>query len=206
MTTVQSPTCTTSPWRAPSTTARDLVKALFNDPPPDRGCSLSAVNSINWGPVMAQIVTTSACRGRVGHGGPVSFSVPTGNFGNVFAGTVARRMGRAIPQLVIGSNATTSFRFLGSVRSRCATSSPPSARACGHPGVENAERPCSSSYGRERLGIADSWTSCADRGLRHDRHRAPGPVAEVFDGARFQFDDEQTCEIHRLGVRGTTTS
>jgi len=94
---------------------QDLVKALFNDAPTREKLRLSAVNSINWARVMAQIVYYVRSAARVGHGMPVSFAVPTGNFGNVFAGYAARRMGVPIRQLVIGSNRNDIlFRFLES--------------------------------------------------------------------------------------------
>ena len=63
---------------------------------------LSAVNSINWARVMAQVVYyVTAARAL---GGPITACVPTGNFGNVFAGWVARRMGTPIEDFVIASN------------------------------------------------------------------------------------------------------
>ncbi|HER26813.1 MAG TPA: threonine synthase, partial [Rhodospirillales bacterium] len=81
---------------------QNLLKALFNDQPFRDRCNLSAVNSINWVRVMAQIVYYFYGASRVG--APVSFAVPTGNFGNVFAGYSARNMGLGIEQLIIGSN------------------------------------------------------------------------------------------------------
>lgn len=82
-----------------------LVKALFNDLDFRDQINLSAVNSINWARVMAQIVYyfTSA----VALGAPerkVSFSVPTGNFGDVYAGYIAKQMGLPIEQLVVATN------------------------------------------------------------------------------------------------------
>ena len=84
---------------------QDLVKAMFADGDFRDEIQMSAVNSINWARVMAQIVYYfwAALRlGRVGQ--PISFAVPTGNFGNVFAGYCARRMGLDIAQFVVGSN------------------------------------------------------------------------------------------------------
>jgi len=82
-----------------------MVKALFNDLAFRDEITLSAVNSINWARVMAQIVYyfTSA----VALGAPdreVSYSVPTGNFGDIYAGYVAQRMGLPIRQLVVATN------------------------------------------------------------------------------------------------------
>jgi len=82
-----------------------MVKALFNDLEFRDKINLSAVNSINWARVMAQIVYyfTSA----VALGAPekrVSFSVPTGNFGDVYAGYIAKQMGLPIEKLIVATN------------------------------------------------------------------------------------------------------
>jgi threonine synthase len=82
---------------------QDLVKAMFNDIPFRDRHHLSAVNSINWARILAQVVYYVKAAAELG-GGPLSFTVPTGNFGNVFAGWVARRMGVPIRQLVVASN------------------------------------------------------------------------------------------------------
>lgn len=82
-----------------------LVKAMFNDHAFRDRVSLSGVNSINWGRIVAQV--TYYFVAGVALGAPhrkVAFSVPTGNFGDIFAGHVARRMGLPIELLVIGSN------------------------------------------------------------------------------------------------------
>lgn len=84
---------------------QDLVKALFNDEEFRRMAQPTAVNSINWARIMAQIVYYFAAALALGAPDkPVSFSVPTGNFGNVFAAYAARRMGLPIERLIIGSN------------------------------------------------------------------------------------------------------
>ena len=82
---------------------QDLVKAMFTDPPFRAEQRLSAVNSINWARVMAQTVYYVAAATRPGLE-QVSFSVPTGNFGNVLAGHVARQMGLAIDRFIVASN------------------------------------------------------------------------------------------------------
>jgi threonine synthase len=84
---------------------QDLVKAMFADEQFRRALNLSAVNSINWARIMAQIVYYVAAAVALGAPErPVSFAVPTGNFGNVYAAHVARRMGLPIAELVIGTN------------------------------------------------------------------------------------------------------
>ncbi|MCX8996396.1 threonine synthase [Rhizobiaceae bacterium BDR2-2] len=84
---------------------QNLVKAMFNDGAFRDRVRLSGVNSINWARIMAQIVYyfTSA----LALGAPdrkVSYTVPTGNFGDIFAGYAAKRMGLPIGRLVIATN------------------------------------------------------------------------------------------------------
>ncbi|MEK1889699.1 MAG: threonine synthase [Phyllobacterium sp.] len=84
---------------------QSLVKGMFNDLGFRDALSLSGVNSINWARIMPQIVYyfTSA----LSLGAPdrsVSFTVPTGNFGDIFAGYVAKRMGLPIDRLVVATN------------------------------------------------------------------------------------------------------
>jgi len=69
------------------------------------GQKLIAVNSINWARIMAQVVYYVYAALRLGSPGqPVSFSVPTGNFGDIFAGYVAKQMGVSIDRLIIATN------------------------------------------------------------------------------------------------------
>ena len=84
---------------------QDLVKGMFNDPAFRDEFSLAAVNSINWARVMAQIVyyvTAAVALGAPGR--RVTFSVPSGNFGNVYAAYAARQMGLPIARLLVGAN------------------------------------------------------------------------------------------------------
>lgn len=85
---------------------QNMVKASFRDQSflPD-GRQLVAVNSINWARIMAQIVYYFYA--SLALGGPhrkVSFSVPTGNFGDIFAGYLAKKMGLPIDQLIVATN------------------------------------------------------------------------------------------------------
>lgn len=82
-----------------------IVKALFNDLDFRDRFSLAAVNSINWARIMAQTVyyfTAAVALGAPGR--EVNFTVPTGNFGNIFAGYAARQMGLPVGRLVIAAN------------------------------------------------------------------------------------------------------
>ena len=81
------------------------VKDMFADRAFAEEVGLAAVNSINWGRVLAQVVYYFAA--GVALGAPareVSFAVPTGNFGDVYAGSIARRMGLPVRELVVATN------------------------------------------------------------------------------------------------------
>jgi len=84
---------------------QNLVKAMFNDAAFRDKVRLSGVNSINWARIMAQVVyyfTTAVALGCPDR--KISFTVPTGNFGDIFAGYVAKRMGLPIERLIIATN------------------------------------------------------------------------------------------------------
>ncbi|MBB5984844.1 threonine synthase [Sphingobium lignivorans] len=85
--------------------AQALVKRAFNDPDFSSRYDLSAVNSINWARLVAQVVYYIYAGVRLGAPDrSVAFAVPTGNFGDVFAGYVASRMGLPIERLVVATN------------------------------------------------------------------------------------------------------
>jgi threonine synthase len=82
-----------------------LVKALFNDPAARRQYNLAAVNSINWARILAQIVYYFVAAVRLGAPDKaVSFVVPTGNFGNIYAAYAAQHCGLPISKLAVASN------------------------------------------------------------------------------------------------------
>ena len=82
-----------------------LVKAMFNDVSFRQDMSLAGVNSINWARVMAQTVYYFTAAAKLGAPDqPVAFSVPTGNFGDIFAGYVAAQMGLPVAHLMVATN------------------------------------------------------------------------------------------------------
>ena len=111
MTTVDAPNVRAVAIDGTFDDCQDLVKAMFADAAFRETHRLAAVNSINWARVMAQVVYYVVALERLGH--PAVFSVPTGNFGNVLAGWIARRMGARVGGLVVASNANDVLtRFL----------------------------------------------------------------------------------------------
>ncbi len=105
MTTVDAPNVHNIALQGTFDDCQAFVKEMFADEKMRGDLNLSAVNSINWARIMAQVVyyVTSAVALGAPHR-PVSFAVPTGNFGNVFAAHIARQMGLPIDKLIIGSN------------------------------------------------------------------------------------------------------
>ncbi len=182
---------------------QDLVKAMFADAPFRRDMRLSAVNSINWGRIAAQI--PYYVYAALALGAPereVAFSVPTGNFGNVLAAWAARRMGVPIARLVVASNRNDILaRFLDqndmSIR-----------------GVEPSLSPSmdiqvSSNFERLLFELLDrdpAATSATMQGFRAtNRMHVP---ATAWDRARtlmqgFRLDDDGTvAEMRRLHAQG----
>jgi threonine synthase len=176
---------------------QDLVKAMFADVAFRDAVNLSAMNSINWARVMAQVVYYVTAAKAVGAGTPVSYSVPTGNFGNVFAGWVARRTGTPISQLVVGSNSNDILtRWLASGVMEKTGVHPTISPSMDIQVSSNAERLLFELYERNALLLADRMAEFRDEGRVETGDTRLATVTEVFDGAA--FDDEQTrAEIRR---------
>lgn len=105
MTTIDAPNVFNLAIEGTFDDCQNAVKDMFNDHDFRSEMNLSAINSINWARIMAQIVyyfTTALALGAPEK--KVSFSVPTGNFGNVFAAHCARKMGLPIDRLLISTN------------------------------------------------------------------------------------------------------
>src|SRR6478735_1010367 len=105
MTTVKAPNVYNIAIDGSFDDAQAMVKRMFGDQAMTGRFRISAVNSINWARLMAQVVYYFAAALQLG--GPhrkVAFSVPTGNFGDVFAGYVAAQMGLPIEQLIVATN------------------------------------------------------------------------------------------------------
>ena len=171
---------------------QDMVKALFADEALRDRVNLSAVNSINWARVMGQIVYYVHAALQVGAPGrPVSFAVPTGNFGNVFAGYGARQCGLPVGRLIVGSNAndilTRFFRHNAmEIRGVTPTLSPSMDIQVS----SNFERLLFDLLDRDGAAVASTIRAFRDGGrLPLDEARWRRATA-LFDGA--SLDDEGT--------------
>ena len=144
---------------------QDIVKALAGDPSFKARYALGAVNSINWARIAAQVVYyfSGYFAATSRDGGQVSFAVPSGNFGNVLAGHVAREMGLPIARLVVASNEndvldeffrTGRYRPRGAAETK-ATSSP----SMDISKASNFERYLFDIAGRDPERLAALWCS-----------------------------------------------
>jgi len=153
--------------------------------------SLSAMNSINWARVMAQVVYYATSAWTVGAGSPVSYAVPTGNFGNVFAGWVARRTGTPISQLVVGSNSNDILtRWLASGVMEQRGVHPTISPSMDIQVSSNAERLLFELYERNAAVLADRMAELRAEGRVETGDTRLATVTEVFDG--FSVDDDAT--------------
>ena len=182
MTTVSAPNVHNLAVEGTFDDCQDLVKALFADTEFRERRRLSAVNSINWARVMAQVVyyATSAARLGGGPDRPVAFSVPTGNFGNVFAGYGAQRMGVPINRFVVASNRNDILtRFLTTGSMTIGDVHPTLSPSMDIQVSSNLERLLFELYGRDGAAIAELMT----------RFRAEGTVS--IDDGRLDLLAEQ---------------
>ncbi len=83
---------------------QNLVKAMFNDEKFSSDINMSGVNSINWARIIAQSVYYFFAYFKIGNGQRLSFSVPTGNFGDIYAGYLAKKLGLPIDKLIVATN------------------------------------------------------------------------------------------------------
>ncbi|QGG96984.1 threonine synthase [Actinomarinicola tropica] len=195
MTTVDAPNIRNVAIDGTFDDCQDLVKAMFADVPFRERQRLSAVNSINFARVMAQTVYYVTSQRRLG--GPVSFAVPTGNFGNVFSGYGAMRMGVPIRRFVIGSNRNDILtRFLAtgtmSISEVHATLSP----AMDIQVSSNLERLLFELVGHDGAQIAELMARFRGEGTVTFPSELLDAVSESFSGFRVD-DDETTAEIRR---------
>jgi threonine synthase len=175
-----------------------LVKAMFNDHAFRDRAALSGVNSINWARIAGQVTYYFAAAVALGapHR-PVSFVVPTGNFGDIFAGYVARCMGLPIERLVIASNVNDILpRTLASgsyeMRGVVATSSPSMDIQVS----SNFERYLFEASGRDAALIRAKMD---DLRMRHRFEL--GPLADSFRddfGAAAASEEDVADAIRRL--------
>ncbi|TKT81158.1 threonine synthase [Aquamicrobium sp. LC103] len=182
---------------------QSLVKSMFNNHAFRDRVSLSGVNSINWARIMAQIVYYFSS--AMSLGAPdrkVSFTVPTGNFGDIFAGYAAKRMGLPIERLVIATNDNDILaRTLASgeyeTRGVVATTSPSMDIQIS----SNFERLLFEAAGRDAIAVRRYMDSLKQSGAFTIEQNTLAVIREEFDAGRSSM--EETAETIRAVLAGT---
>jgi threonine synthase len=176
---------------------------MFADLPFREEMRLSAVNSINWARIAAQVVyyfTSAVALGSPDI--PVSFAVPTGNFGNVYAGHVARRMGLPIRDLIIGTNRNDILhRFIESGEMRIAAVEPSLSPSMDIQVSSNFERLYFDLVGRDGDALAAAMNGFRATGMLPANPGAWHAAREGFKSCR--VDDALTRATIAAHYRAT---
>jgi threonine synthase len=180
---------------------QDLAKACFNDLAFRDRHALTAVNSINFARVMAQIVYYFWAALKLGAPEKqVAFTVPTGNFGNVYAGYAARQMGLPISHFVVAANSNDILaRFFETGAMTMAGVTPTLSPSMDIQISSNFERLLFDLYGRDGGILAEAMAMFRKTGTLDPGANALGGVRELFDSGR--VDDDGTlaaiADCHR---------
>ena len=171
---------------------QDIVKAMFADAPFRDEVRLSAVNSINWARIAAQIPYYAAAALALGAPGrEVSFAVPTGNFGNVLAAWAARRIGLPIGRLIVASNRNDILtRFLGANDMSMRPVEPSLSPSMDIQVSSNFERLLFELLGRDAAGTASAIRDFRSTGRMDVSNEAWDQARKVMTG--FSLDDPGT--------------
>ena len=177
--------------------AQARVKDMFNHFEFRDAVGLAGVNSINWARVLAQVVYYFYAATALG--APhrkVSFTVPTGNFGDIFAGYIAKRMGLPIDRLVVATNQND-------ILHRCLTQAnytPNGVKPSISPSMDigvssNFERALFEAYGRDGRAIAQLMDELKEGGFTVSQG-AMQALREAFDSGRVS-EEETSATITR---------
>ena len=176
---------------------QDIVKALFNDHDFRDKFNLSAVNSINWARIMAQIAYYFWAAISLGAPDrPIAFSVPTGNFGNVFAGYAAQRMGLPVARFVVGSNSNDILtRFFATGAMTAQGVAPTLSPSMDIQVSSNFERLLWEFLGRDGNATAQLMNAFSQNGAYSVPEATWAGIKALFQG--FRFDDAATSQLMR---------
>ena len=199
MTTVDSPTVHNIALRGSFDDCQDIVKALFADEALKDRLQLSAINSINWARVMAQIVYYIWAAVQLQNS--ISFAVPTGNFGNVYAGYGARGMGLDA-RLIVGTNRNDSLaRFFSTATLSTGEVSPTLSPSMDIMIPSNLERLIFDIFGRDSAATADFMQQVRQAGTATVPADRFSSLGDVWTSRR--TDDPATLEVIGRTYRDT---
>ncbi len=180
---------------------QDLLKGLFNDQAFRDEVKLSGINSINWARILGQIAYYFVAGAALGAPDrKLAFAVPTGNFGNIYAGYAARLMGLPIERLVLVTNRNDILaRLLATGEMRVDTVHPTLSPSMDIQVASNFERLLFDLYGRDGKALAADMQSFRDTGVMSLSEERLRQARQVFSGHR--VDDDETlatiAEVYR---------
>jgi threonine synthase len=191
MTTVLSPNIHNIAIEGSFDDAQALVKAMFAHQSFAGRFALSAVNSINWARLAAQVVYYFYAAVRLGAPErPVAFSVPTGNFGDVFAGYVAAQMGLPVAKLIVATNVNDILhRALSEGDYSVGTVTPTSAPSMDIQVSSNFERLLFDLHGRDGTALAASMQGFESAKSLNLSPAMRAQAAEFLVSARIDAED-----------------
>jgi len=192
MTTIDAPNAHAIAIEGNFDDCQDLVKALFADTALRRDLGLSAMNSINFARIAAQIVYYVAAGLALGAPGrPLSFAVPTGNFGNIYAAHLARSIGLPVERLVLATNANDVLaRYLASGAMTMAEVSPSLSPSMDIQVASNFERLLFELKGRNGAAVTRAIAAFRRDGALPPDDQAWHAAGKLFAGQR--VDDAAT--------------
>ena len=180
-----------------------ILKELFGDAALRERAGLAAMNSINWARIAAQIAYYAWATASLGDRA-LAFAVPTGNFGNVLSGWVARACGLPLERLVIGSNANDILpRLLESGRLETRRVVPTLSPSMDIQISSNLERLLFELFGRDPERTARELAGFAQTGSLTLDAAAHAAVRDLFEAV--SLDDEATLEAMRGEYRRSGT-
>ncbi len=201
MTTVLSPNIHNIAIEGSFDDCQDLVKKMFNDNKFRQEMNLSAINSINWGRIVAQVpyyvFAYLKLRKTIGSD-KVAFSVPTGNFGNIYAGYIAMSMGIPVEKLIIGTNSNDIlFRLMETGKMATETVSSTISPSMDIQISSNFERILFDLLGRDGKSVAQIMQHFREVGPFSLNEETMIKLRNIFTAYRFN-DDETTKMIRDL--------
>lgn len=180
------------------------LKDMFNDFTFRDDVRLAGVNSINWGRVLAQIVyyfSTAVSLGAPHR--PVNFCVPTGNFGDIYAGAIAKRMGLPIEKLIVATNQNDILHRCLSTGGYVTNQVIPSISPSMDIQVSsNFERALFDAYGGDAAPVAALMTELKGQGGFHVSQGALQALREVFASGRASEDETSAMITRAVGEMG----
>jgi len=178
---------------------QQIVKEIFGDLEFKKEHALGAVNSINWARVLAQVVYYFYAWGQVRKqtgANKVYFSVPTGNFGDIFAGYIAKRMGLPIEKLILATNANNILsRFVNSGDYSIGAVHPTFSPSMDIQNASNLERYLFYLFDEDSERLAAAMKQFADTGELAFNDEQIAKISEIFLST--SVDNEQTLATIR---------